>query len=421
MRASLVRCFACAALISGAGGTAAARQRPEEAHALVAACRANNVTLTTRKLVELGPGVADALARELLLRAPQWSEAQLEAVVQALRERLADTRAALLSIARENPSLAAHTRALELLGDIGAPRDLATAVTIAGSALARDCVSSGLDDAPDATSALRACAARLIAKYDASSIDLPRALQGCPDQLAPALIDALVDVGRARELDLLAELLRSDAWSETYLLGALSRVARKLDAPFDERACASVRDELQGVDPARVREAAACSGWLEDAQAAEPIVELLAHSDRGVRVSARWALQRITGRSFAPNPVAWRRWLDQQSAWWNERAPELMVAIERGDAAKRFRALNEVARHRFPRHELARDLSRALPSGDAAALHLGCAALAGLNSKAALPALRELRELTDGAALESVKAALHALEPPPLPPGARTR
>lgn len=416
----LIRCCVSTALVAGVCASPSSHQRPAGAQELLAACRASNVTLTTRKLVELGsPGAAE-LTRDFVLRAPRWSEAQQTAVSEALRERLSDARAALLSIVRENPPLEAHARALELLSEIGSPTDLTTALTIARNALAQDSIPTELDEAPSAASALRACAARLIAKHGANSSDFPRLLRDSPDELAPALIDALVDIGSARELELLAELLRADAWREPYLLGALSRVARKLDAPFDERVCSSVRHVLDSVDPTHVREAAVCSGWLEDVHAVDTLVELLAHSDRGVHTSAGWALQRITGRNFAPNPLAWRRWLDQQCVWWNERAPELLVAIESGDAPQRLRALNEVARRRFPRHELARELARVLPSGDPTALRLGCAALAGLKSKSALPALRELYERADGAALESITAVLHALEPPQLPIKART-
>jgi hypothetical protein len=386
------------------------------AHDVLAACTPRNVTLTARRIVDLGAAAADELTRACVHATESWSDAQREAIENALRERLADARAALLAVAAEERAFEVHSRGLDLLSRIGAARDLPTALALARTSEPAAAADADSEELASPASALRACAARLIERNPTASRELTRAMLGDSDELACALVDALVDVGRTSELDALGELLLMHAWSDTYLMGAISRTARKLHAPFEEPVLAAVRAQLRAADVAIAREAATCAGWLEDEVAADELATLLEHTDAGVRASAKWALHHMTRRDFAGDALKWRRWIDAQHLWWQERAARVFEDIARGTPMARAAALNDALRQSWPRHELARELARALPSDDPRTVALGCEMLANLRSRAAVPPLRELLQVVDARVYDVVEATLCALESPPAAP-----
>jgi hypothetical protein len=249
------------------------------------------------------------------------------------------------------------------------------------------------------------------------AVKLPRVATVVGERSEPwvgALIAAYGDSATPQAVSRLGEWLASGPDDLSAAVLALTAAARAQSGPFDERARANVRILLDRPGRAGYREAVLALGWLEDEAAVEELCDLLQSGHRGIADDARWSLERITGVRLGRDALAWRRWLAEERDWRLERLPGLLDQVHDVSRDSVALALNEIARHQFPRHELSARLSERLGALDGDLLGCACGTLAQLRSTAAIPALRELlqqgRPEAEHAELE---ATLAVLEPMP--------
>ena len=360
-----------------------------------------------RKLSALGSEAIEPMLQALVVDATERSVAQRGAALGVLRERGGEVERGVVALAQRGLAADATARALNLIAEVPTQRGLSSLVAVASTAQP-DCIE---EDSGDSciTSTLRRAMGRLLLNQPDSVRNLDAAMRDCPREFVSSLLEALADTPATQNLLALTDLLRVRAWDRVFLLDQIARGTHALPSPFDDCVRDAVRSELGDLDASVVREAAVCAGWLEDDDAVPALIERLADSSAGVRTNSLWALRHITGRPFAGDQIAWQRWHDAQSEWWSSQAPDLLADLGSDKAPERMAAINELMRHDFPRHELARQLAQALPAYDSAVLRLGCSALAALHSNAAAPSLRDLLSIADPHVADLVKATLDGL------------
>lgn len=265
------------------------------------------------------------------------------------------------------------------------------------------------------TSGPRLLTASLRDVFRRHAVKLPRVATVVGERSEPwagALIAAYGDSATPQAVARLGEWLASGPENASGAVLALSAAARTQQGPFDARARATVRALLDRPGRSGHREAVLALGWLDDDESVDELCELLRSGHAGIADDARWSLERITGARFGRDALVWRRWLSQERDWRLERLPGLLDQLHDTNRGAAALALNELARHQFPRHELAARLSERIGALDGDLLGCACGALAQLRSTAAIPALRELLEQDrpEGEHAE-LSATLAVLEP----------
>lgn len=237
---------------------------------------------------------------------------------------------------------------------------------------------------------LRAAAAELFARH---AEHLPRAaalLGELPEPYVSALISALGESRTPQALGRLGEWLARGNGREPELVNAIALGARGMRGPFDLRTREAVRARLDEEGARGFREAVLCTGWLEDEGATYQLARLLRSPHPGVRADAVWSLQRITGARHGTDPLRWARWLAAERDWRAQHMPRLLEQLSGPSAVARAAALNELARHRFPRHELAEGIAAGLIYLEGPLFVSACEVLRQLGSAAALDGLGRL-------------------------------
>lgn len=247
-------------------------------------------------------------------------------------------------------------------------------------------------ETPRGAQALRASASAVFARH---AVKLPRLGSLLGERAQPwrgALIAAIGDSRTPQAVARLGEWLAIAGEDTRDTVAALSHAARGMQGPFDERARTAVRALLDRPGRAGYREAVLCAGWLEDDEATDALLDLLRSAHPGLAKDARWSLERITGVQLGPDALAWRRWLAEERDWRLEFLPGALDDLLGEDVSAQARALNEIVRHRFPRHELAQRLAGRLGALDGDRFRCACAALGELRSGTASEALRQVSE-----------------------------
>ncbi|MCY3002321.1 MAG: hypothetical protein NTV21_11005 [Planctomycetota bacterium] len=234
---------------------------------------------------------------DILLRSQgNTSVTAAEAAIEVLRTSLPSVRNELSNLVGAKPSAAETRGALALLGALGELRDLPLALELAASApQAHAPVEPG--DEPDDLG-LRACTTEIFRRHSESAEALRSAVEHAPEDQRPLLVAALGASHTYTAVEVLGKWLLQKRSDRAALVRALSECARALPAPFDERACAGLRDSLDHADAPEFREAILCVGWLEDAGSVGELVSLLRSAHPGVSADALWSLRRITGARF---------------------------------------------------------------------------------------------------------------------------
>jgi hypothetical protein len=96
-------------------------------------------------------------------------------------------------------------------------------------------------------------------------------------------------------------------------------------------------DALEGTKPSTKEFVLGCLGEIGDPAAAEPMIKCLEDADEGVREAAAEHLSLLTDHDFGIDPIAWRKWLEEQDE--NTRARE---QEEREDSKQRQKAKSKV-------------------------------------------------------------------------------
>lgn len=323
---------------------------------------------------------------DILLRSQgNASVTAAEAAIEVLRSSLPSVRNELTALANAKPSPSETRGALALLGALGELADLPLALELAQSAPPPQ-ASEEPGEEPDDLG-LRACATELFRRHSESADALRSAIEHAPGEQRALLVSALGSSRTYAAVEVLGGWLRRERTDRLPLVRALSDSARALPPPFDERACAGLRDSLEHADAPEFREAILCLGWLEDAGSVGELAALLRTPHPGVSADALWSLRRITGARIGTDAPRWQRFLAEERDWRAVRLPELLDQLGGRDPKASGAALNELARHRFPRHEIAAAVGQRLEALEGAQFLSACGLLGQLGSRAALEPL----------------------------------
>lgn len=346
---------------------------------------------------------------DILLRSQgSASVTAAEAAIEVLRTSLPNVRSELATLASAKPSAAEVRGALALLGALGELGDLPLALELAANA-ARPNAPAHFEDEPDDLG-LRACATEIFRRHSESADALRGAIERAPEERRELLVAALGSSRTYAAVEALGKWLVRKRTDRAPLVRALSDCARALPPPFDPRACAGLRESLDHADAPEFREAILCVGWLEDAESAGELVSLLRSGHPGVSADALWSLRRITGARFGTDAPRWQRFLAEERDWRAGNLPELLDDLGSRDPRASGAALNELARHRFPRHEIAAAVGQRLEALEGAQFLSACCLLGQLGSRAALePLARAADSHRSAAEQRAIQDARHTL------------
>ncbi|MBI1379757.1 MAG: hypothetical protein GC161_01570 [Planctomycetaceae bacterium] len=239
-----------------------------------------------------------------------------------------------------------------------------------------------------------------------------------PDSLQPAYTRALGGSRDERAVLGLRHVWDRGTAAEALVLAQIRLLPTPRDGGDVEELASRLRRALDRVDPgssARLQALVFALGHLEDWHSAALLVPLLEQRDRGVRDAAVWSLRRISGANFAADPAHWRDWCQQELAWYEGRAENLVQQLASGEAKRASLALRELVGHRMFRHPLVAMLDVLLVSEDKKARAAACQTLAQLGSQRAQRALLERLEDRDGTVRDAAWQALVTLAGRDLP------
>lgn len=339
-------------------------------------------------LVELGPSVLPWLVAELARRPRD------ETLRQAVR---GFGRAALAPWwqAKGAGPRASDAATLVLLAELGDARelDLALFLTRADGELAVQALQGILEREPELPASLAATVLRL---ETPAATCVVRALGGLASEAALACLGAL--------------LVFEDDELELCLLSAVEACGARTHSNEETRR--EVRERLWSDDEQILRKAASASAALQDDDALERLVGLLEHPTAFVASTALNALRKLSGRSFPADAGTWRRWLERENAWFDERAPFAFAALRMGHREHLIPAARELAQRRLHRRGIAQELVLLLEHEDALVRRAGCEALGWLGLREAVPGLCALLSDESRAVVEGAERALARLGVP---------
>jgi hypothetical protein len=266
----------------------------------------------------------------------------------------------------------------------------------------------------DAASEYGRALAATLRRDEKACHELDAAWKDLEPGLRLAALDALAECARPEAMPVLAARLDDQPDLRLAVLARIGALAQRIEQPADPRTAAEVRTLLHDARTHVRREAALCAGRLEDAEAAERLVELLEARERAEREAAHWALRRISRLGFSGDPRPWRLWLADELRWWQERWPQCRTALADPHGTDALAALDEAARRRLHRDELARAVvEMGGVEGELALRRVHV--LGALASRAGLDFLRECLEHGDGPLRQAAADAWSAACDLPLP------
>jgi len=416
--------LAAAVLLTlGAARIADAAGDDRRLEAVVETCDAAGAEATAQALIQSGADAIDWIVRvrlELTKPATEWSPCAHAAAAITLRSRSNAARRALAGYTTGEAAETMNAHALGVLADLGEADDLGTlvewAVRLDAQRKVKPTSAPDEDDEPEldlrspGALALRDAVARLANLAADDSRVWKQNIASAPPALAISIVRGLADSDHPQAIARLAELFDYSELSESLLLAELARAARRSDREHDESARAAVRPLLQSSDVDELRDAALCIGALGDDRSAPTLARLLDHANAGVRANAAWALSRLTARRIGPASPDWTEWLEAESKWWRDSARRELANLTNSDRRLRAEAARELSLHRYPRHELAIEIARALPLDDLPTATIACASLVQLKSASAVDVLeRRLASEPEGAACKLVAETLATL------------
>lgn len=268
---------------------------------------------------------------------------------------------------------------------------------------------AGLDGAPPEVSNRIELALVAILRKDAE----PRTYEVVRDLLSQVdgerRITLVECVGQARSpyaLQALSGWLGRDRALDLAIVRAIGRLPGHWD---DGTVSASLRGLIEDPRPELRREVAIALGRFRDGQSAEGLVTLLSDPDEEVRESAHWALVNLSGLHFALDPDRWRRWLEEETAWWEVEGPVWLERLESDQVGTVLEAIHVLSR-RTLFHASASDLLIPFtlhPNPEVR--RTACLALGRIGVGASVPSLVEALQDDDAAVRSAAAGALRAI------------
>ena len=234
----------------------------------------------------------------------------------------------------------------------------------------------------------RALSVRL-AREPREARELDEAMEITHPALRPAIVRAAGDAPSTEAAEFLTGVLADDSSLDLLVLTELARVLA-----VTHEACGGAVEmklglHLSSSTVALRREACLAVGRLELFVLTEPLIDLLADEDFGVRVNAHWALEEVTGKKMQPDPNRWYAWHDRELRWWSNDAQAAFTKLNSSEAHEISAGIRALSGHRHYRHEIAEELLPLLFHEKNSIVAQVCAALGALGSGKAVPALRE--------------------------------
>ncbi|MDA1264990.1 MAG: HEAT repeat domain-containing protein [Planctomycetota bacterium] len=337
-------------------------------------------------LCERGPEAVEQWRGALALRAadralvfPEDAPPVLDATTLTGLHELAEGIPALVALRLEDyaagPRVTAACVALDLLAEHADSTSFDLVL-----ALAKPHPEHTLTDHRPVGKKLSSCVATLLQRDPRGYTRVASAYGNIQEWLDLYLLRGLGEVRSATSMRKLASLLRvKPAWDATVLL-ELGNVARHVDTPLDDSGARLVRMYLSSHNIEERKQAAITVGRLDDYEAVGDLIDLLADEDRSVRTNAYWALREITAMTINAEPRRWRNWFDDETGWWAEQAPDLLVYFRHQDSAEVCLAINECAKKRLFRRQLTPALLPMLRHREPTVVRATCSALFALRA-----------------------------------------
>ncbi len=234
----------------------------------------------------------------------------------------------------------------------------------------------------------------------------------------PLLVPLVLALGDADKADAVAVLVEIATWREDLAFLAIAQV-RSIGPSPSEIVNAALIDVIhRRLDPSRTDRAQTyvqVLGELSDFSAVPQLLDLLGVEHEGLRKSALWALQRMSAMPMPASAALWRHWYQKELGWARTEREDTIARLTSRSRAEAVAAVQEIARHRYQRHELARALATALQSPDAEVRLAACRALGALASPRSGASLEECTDDPDRrvalAALGALQRIQGSLEP----------
>jgi hypothetical protein len=214
----------------------------------------------------------------------------------------------------------------------------------------------------------------------------------------------------------LAYLLGAFPELDGAILGQIARVSVGERCTADEGALDRIRPYLQDEEPQLQVGSALVLGRLEDFHSVPTLIEFLEHPHKGLREQSLWSLRRISRLGLSQDPDRWSSWHRREVEWWEEQSGELFEQLHSQNSAVVAEAVNLIARRRLFRHELAKELTRALSHRDVNVLRQCCYALSQLDSPSAIQALIDCLSIPQPTVREAAWESLKEITGRDLPP-----
>lgn len=210
-----------------------------------------------------------------------------------------------------------------------------------------------------------------------------------PGSLWISTVKAVGGAGSPATLDLLTWLLQDADGTHAFLVQQIGRVAETSRLPGDFALHSVLIDYTSSQDAGLRREACVTLGKLQCSEAIDTLIARLNDPHAGVRESALWSLQTITGKSMKPELGRWRSWYAGEARWWRDDFPELREKLDAEDIAVVGLAIRELGRRKLRRHELAELLVPLLEDPREGVVCMTIAGLGALGSAVAVEPLIE--------------------------------
>jgi hypothetical protein len=304
---------------------------------------------------------------------------------------------------------------LRVLGVVGDGRDLPLLCRSIAPITANGDVESAL--APP----FREAAAAILRRDITAIFGVQSLLRDLPSATRLCVVHVLADLATAPAIEILSQRLGMEPLEDAILLNEIARAAPSVPLPVEPAVLATVRPHLRSENAALARAAAQCVGGLEDVESIADLIELLSHSDSGVRQVAHAALCRIAGVNFAPDGQRWKTWRDGETKWFEKVAPHWIEDFLTGANLEKAHAIAELSQHPLFRGEIAAVLQRSLPGESESIRRLGIGALRQLGAASATAFLEICAGDPDPAIAAEAKAALERIRRLRAPAGTLVR
>ncbi len=159
------------------------------------------------------------------------------------------------------------------------------------------------------------------------------------------------------------------------------------DAEAHEESLRAVRGYLERGSSDLCRAAIAALGSLHDRSSIPALIQRLADEDSFVSRSARSSLTMMARTDLGQDPAIWQAWYEEQTTWWSETAPSVILILQSEDPAEAHKSLAALLEHPLWRHDLAEVIGPLALRADRPIAPAACVALGRLGSRRAIPFL----------------------------------